>query len=206
MHAHPELVPSAEVIVEEFLIQKPRRLSHQWTSRKWELTSWKGDDSVPIPHPSGLTRDRPFTVPVGWPGVRGAGTTTVRWLAGPAGGQGHHLARLSRSDARWCGMGACGPSGAPGSIFPNSVTRVVPGLSGRSCQPIRDETPSVTSLLAQQHGARQAIAAVGVMMRWLTLAPAGVWANLEPAGGLISAPPWDLENYGTHREAVNGVR
>ena len=25
---------------------------------------------------------------------------------------------------------------------------------------------------------------------WLTLAPAGVWANLEPAGGgLISAPP-----------------
>ena len=23
----------------------------------------------------------------------------------------------------------------------------------------------------------------------LTLAPAGVWANLEPAGGLISAPP-----------------
>ena len=56
----------------------------------------------------------------------------------------------------------------PGRIFPNSVTRVVPGLSGRSCQPIRDETPSVTSLLAQQHGARQAIAAVGVMMRWLT--------------------------------------
>ena len=42
----------------------------------------------------------------------------------------------------------------------------------------------------------------------LTLAPAGVWANLEPAGGgLISAPPpWDLENYATHREAVNGVR
>ena len=39
---------------------------------------------------------------------------------------------------------------SPGSIFPNSVTRVVPGLSGRSCQPIRDETPSVTSLLAQQ--------------------------------------------------------
>ena len=56
----------------------------------------------------------------------------------------------------------------PGGIFPNSVTRVVPGLSGRSCQPIRDETHSVTSLLAQQHGARQAIAAVGVMMRWLT--------------------------------------
>ena len=57
---------------------------------------------------------------------------------------------------------------SPARIFPNSVTRVVPGLSGRSCQPIRDETPSVTSLLAQQHGARQAIAAVGVMMRWLT--------------------------------------
>ena len=56
----------------------------------------------------------------------------------------------------------------PGGIFPNSATRVVPDLSGRSCQPIRDETPSVTSLLAQQHGARQAIAAVGVMMRWLT--------------------------------------
>ena len=56
----------------------------------------------------------------------------------------------------------------PGGIFPNSVTRVVPDLSGRSCQPIRDETPSVTSVLAQQHGARQAIAAVGVMMRWLT--------------------------------------
>ena len=45
--------------------------------------------------------------------------------------------------------------------FCGSITRVVPGLSGRSCQPIKDETPSVTSLLAQQHRARQAIAAVG---------------------------------------------
>ena len=61
-----------------------------------------------------------------------------------------------------------GTVSSPGRMFPNSVTRVVPGLSGRSCQPIRDETPSVTSLLAQQNGARQAIAAVGVMMRWLT--------------------------------------
>ena len=41
----------------------------------------------------------------------------------------------------------------------------------------------------------------------LTLAPAGVWANLEPAGGWFQPPPpWDLENYATHREAVNGVR
>ena len=40
-----------------------------------------------------------------------------------------------------------------GRIFPNSITRVVPGLSSGRCQPIRDETPSVTSLLAQQHGA-----------------------------------------------------
>ena len=41
--------------------------------------------------------------------------------------------------------------GGPGRIFPNSITRLVPGLSCRRCQPIRDETP-VTSLLAQQHG------------------------------------------------------
>ena len=52
--------------------------------------------------------------------------------------------------------------------YSRTVARVVPGLSGRSCQPIKDETPFVTSLLAQQHGARQAIAAVGVMVRWLT--------------------------------------
>ena len=44
---------------------------------------------------------------------------------------------------------------APGGIFPNSITWVVPDLSGRRCQLIRDETPSVTSLLAQQHGVRQ---------------------------------------------------
>ena len=66
------------------------------------------------------------------------------------------------------GLLASGGGFGPGGIFPNSVTRVVPGLSGRSCQPIKDETPFVTSLLAQQHGARQAIAAVGVMVRWLT--------------------------------------
>ena len=43
-------------------------------------------------------------------------------------------------------------SRVPGGIFPNSITRVVPGLSSGRCQPIRGETPSVTSLLAQQHG------------------------------------------------------
>ena len=47
-----------------------------------------------------------------------------------------------------------GSAGPAGRIFPNSITRVVPGLSSGRCQPIRDETPSVTLLLTQQHGAR----------------------------------------------------
>ena len=34
MHFHPELVPSAESIVDEFLLRKPRRISHPSTSKK----------------------------------------------------------------------------------------------------------------------------------------------------------------------------
>ena len=40
----------------------------------------------------------------------------------------------------------------------------------------------------------------------LSLAPAVVWANLEPALGWFQPPPpWDLENYATHRLSSLGV-